>query len=335
MGVKRALITGVTGQDGSYLAELLIEKGYEVHGIIRRSSSFNTERIDHIYSDSHSQGDGPKLRLHYGDLTDSSSLRAVLDVAQPDEVYNLAAQSHVRVSFDVPEYTAEVVALGAVRMLEAIRRSGAKVKFYQASSSELFGNSPAPQSESTPFRPRSPYAAAKAHAFYATQNYREAHGMFAVNGILFNHESERRGETFVTRKITRAVGRIKFGLQKELFLGNPDARRDWGHAEDYVRAMWMMMQQPTPKDFVIGTGESHSVREFLELAFGMVRLRYQKFVRVDRRYLRPSEVDHLLADAGKARRILGWEPTVSFRDLVARMVKSDLKLAARELRAKV
>ena len=328
----RALITGITGQDGSYLAELLLAKGYEVHGIIRRSSSFNTERIDHLYRDLHDPD--AALFLHYGDLNDASSLQAILDKARPDEIYNLGAQSHVRVSFDIPEYTAEVTGLGAIRLLEAVRKLGARSKIYQASSSELYGNMPAPQSEATPFHPRSPYAAAKAYAFYVTQNYREAYGLFAVNGILFNHESERRGETFVSRKISRAVGRIRHGLQKELFLGNLEARRDWGHAADYVEAMHLMLQTPTPSDYVIGTGESHAVHEFLELAFGRVGIDWRDFVKQDPRYFRPSEVDELRADASKARRELGWVPKISFAALVARMVDHDLELAAREKRAR-
>ncbi len=331
--MKRALITGITGQDGSYLTELLLEKGYEVHGVVRRSSSFNTDRIEHLYRDPHERG--VRLRLHYGDLNDASSLQSILATTQPDEVYNLGAQSHVRVSFDIPEYTGEVTALGSIRLLEAIRKVGVGCKFYQASSSELFGKVvETPQRETTPFHPRSPYAAAKAYAFYVTQNYREAYGLFACNGLLFNHESERRGETFVTRKITRAVGRIKHGLQRELYLGNLDAKRDWGHAADYVEAMWLMLQRPEPDDYVIGTGETHSVREFLELAFGRVGLDYREFVRIDERYLRPAEVDLLLADPSKAMRDLGWKPKVTFPELVARMVDADLELAAREKRAR-
>jgi GDPmannose 4,6-dehydratase len=331
---KRALITGITGQDGSYLAELLLKKDYEVHGLIRRSSSFNTERIDHLYKDIHEPG--VSVRLHYGDLNDSSSLRMIMDEAEPHEVYNLGAQSHVRVSFDIPEYTSEVTGLGTVRLLEAIRRTGANsCRFYQASSSELYGKVvETPQRETTPFHPRSPYAVAKAYAYYMTQNYREAFGIFATNGILFNHESERRGETFVTRKITRAVGRIKHGLQREVFLGNLDAKRDWGHAEDYVEAMWLMLQQPEPDDFVVGTGETHSVREFCERAFAHAGLDWQDFVRFDERYLRPTEVDLLLADPTKAKQKLGWTPKVTFPELVKRMVESDLELAAREKRAR-
>jgi GDPmannose 4,6-dehydratase len=331
--MKRALITGITGQDGSYLAELLLDKGYEVHGVVRRSSSFNTERIDHLYRDPHERG--VRLHLHYGDLNDASSLQSIVGTVQPDEVYNLGAQSHVRVSFDIPEYTAEVTALGTIRLLEAIRKMSVHCRFYQASSSELYGKVvETPQRETTPFHPRSPYAAAKAYAFYATQNYREAYGMFASNGILFNHESERRGETFVTRKITRAVGRIKHGLQHELFLGNIEAKRDWGHAADYVDAMWRMLQQGEPDDYVVGTGETHSVREFLELSFGRAGLDWKEHVKIDARYFRPAEVDLLLSDPSKAKAGLGWEPKVTFPELVRRMVDSDLELAARELRAK-
>jgi GDPmannose 4,6-dehydratase len=331
--MKRALITGITGQDGSYLTELLLAKGYEVHGIVRRSSSFNTERIDHLYRDPHEPG--VRLHLHYGDLNDGSSLQAIISSVVPDEVYNLGAQSHVRVSFDIPEYTAEVTGLGTVRLLEAIRKVGVPCRFYQASSSELYGQTAeVPQRETTPFHPRSPYAAAKAYSFYIAQNYREAYGMFVCNGVLFNHESERRGETFVTRKITRAVGRIVHGLQQDVFLGNLEAKRDWGHAADYVEAMWLMLQQEEPDDYVVGTGETHSVKEFLELAFAHAGLDYRDYVRVDRRYFRPAEVDVLLADPSKARKKLGWEPRVTFRQLVARMVESDLDLAAREKRAR-
>jgi GDPmannose 4,6-dehydratase len=331
--VKQALITGITGQDGSYLAELLLEKGYVVHGIVRRSSSFNTERIDHLYVDPHDRD--ARLHLHYGDLNDASSLQSIIETVQPDEVYNLGAQSHVRVSFDIPEYTGEITALGAIRLLEAIRKGGSKCRFYQASSSELYGKVvETPQKETTPFHPRSPYAVAKAYAYYMTQNYREAYNMFATNGILFNHESERRGETFVTRKITRAIGRIKVGLQKDLFLGNLDAKRDWGHAADYVEAMWLMLQQDTPDDFVIGTGETHSVKEFAEKAFAHAGLDSKDFVKIDPRYFRPSEVDLLLSDPGKAKRVLGWKPKVTFEELVKRMVDNDLELAAREKRAK-
>ncbi|MBK6528743.1 MAG: GDP-mannose 4,6-dehydratase [Deltaproteobacteria bacterium] len=330
--MKRALITGITGQDGSYLTELLLEKGYEVHGVVRRSSSFNTERLDHLYRDPHERG--VNLYLHYGDLNDASSLQSIVSEVQPDEVYNLGAQSHVRVSFDIPEYTGEVTALGAIRMLEAIRKVGVQCKFYQASSSELYGKVvETPQRETTPFHPRSPYAVAKAYAFYMVQNYREAYGMFAVNGILFNHESPRRGETFVTRKITRAAGRIKLGLQKELFLGNLDSKRDWGYAPDYVDAMWRMLQADEPDDFVVGTGETHSVREFLELAFAHAGLDWQEHVKLDPRYLRPAEVDLLLADPARAKEKLGWTPTVGFRELVTMMVDADVALAAREKRA--
>ena len=330
--MKRALITGITGQDGSYLAELLLAKGYEVHGVVRRSSSFNTERIDHLYRDPHERG--VRLFLHHGDLNDASSLQSIVSEVSPDEVYNLGAQSHVRVSFDIPEYTGEVTALGTIRLLEAIRKLRIPCRYYQASSSELYGKVvETPQSETTPFHPRSPYAAAKAYAFYVTLNYREAYGMFAVNGILFNHESERRGETFVTRKITRAVGRIKHGLQREVFLGNLDAKRDWGHAADYVEAMWLMLQQAEPDDFVIGTGETHSVKEFLELAFSRAGLDWREHVKLDERYLRPAEVDLLLADPSKAKERLGWTPKVTFPELVARMVDADLEVAAREKRA--
>jgi GDPmannose 4,6-dehydratase len=327
---KRALITGITGQDGSYLTELLLAKGYEVFGIIRRSSSFNTDRIDHLYQDPHEEG--TRLRLVYGDLNDSSSLNTILRQVEPDEVYNLGAQSHVRVSFDVPEYTGEVTGLGAVRLLEAIRESGIRPpKFYQASSSELYGKVvETPQREATPFHPRSPYACAKAYAFYITVNYRESYGMFACNGILFNHESERRGETFVTRKITRAATRIKLGLQSKLYLGNLDARRDWGHARDYVEAMWLMMQADEADDYVIATGETHSIREFLGEAFGHLDLDWREHVETDPRYYRPAEVDAVAGDSSKARRELGWRPRVSFRELVRMMVESDLALAREE-----
>ncbi|HEU4711485.1 MAG TPA: GDP-mannose 4,6-dehydratase [Pyrinomonadaceae bacterium] len=326
---KRALITGITGQDGSYLAELLLEKGYEVHGIIRRSSSFNTQRIDHIYRDPHAAK--TRLFLVHGDLSDSSALNTILRQVTPDEIYNLGAQSHVRVSFDVPEYTTDVTALGTIRILEAIREVGIKPKFYQASSSEMFGKVvETPQRETTPFHPRSPYACAKVFAYYATVNYREAYDMFACNGILFNHESERRGETFVTRKITRAATRIKLGLQQKLFLGNLDAKRDWGYAKDYVEAMWLMMQAESSDDYVIATGETHSVREFCEEAFGYLDLDYNEYVEVDPWYLRPAEVDLLLGDSTKARKRLGWEPKVGFRELVRLMVDHDLILARGE-----
>ena len=326
---KRALITGITGQDGSFLAELLLEKGYEVYGLIRRSSSFNTERIDHLYKDPHEPDN--RLHLFYGDLNDSSSLNTILRNTQPHEIYNLGAQSHVRVSFDVPEYTGEVTGLGTVRILEAIRETGIKPKFYQASSSELFGLArEVPQTETTPFYPRSPYACAKAYAYHITVNYRESYGLFAANGILFNHESERRGETFVSRKITRAATRIKLGLQEKLYLGNLDARRDWGYARDYVKAMWLMLQVEQPGDYVIATGETHSVRDFLEEAFGYLDLDWKQFVEVDPKYYRPTEVDVLIGDYSKAKKELGWEPTVKFPQLVRIMVDHDLKLAEKE-----
>jgi GDPmannose 4,6-dehydratase len=326
---KRALIMGITGQDGSFLTELLLEKGYEVYGIIRRSSSFNTNRIDHLYQDPHEPG--TRLRLVYGDLNDSSSLNTLVRQIQPDEIYNLGAQSHVRVSFDVPEYTGEVTGLGTVRLLEAMREAGISPKFYQASSSELYGKVvETPQRETTPFYPRSPYACAKAYAYWITVNYRESYGMFACNGILFNHESERRGETFVSRKITRAATRIRLGLQEKLYMGNIDARRDWGYAKDYVEAMYLMMQAEVADDFVVATGETHSVREFLEKAFGRLDLDWQEYVEIDPRYFRPAEVDLLLGDPTKARTVLGWEPKVSFDELVRIMVDNDLKLARQE-----
>lgn len=326
--MKRALITGITGQDGSYLTEFLLRKGYLVYGLLRRSSSFNTARIDHVYQDPHEQN--LQLRLFYGDLNDASSLNSVLRTVQPDEIYNLGAQSHVRVSFNIPEYTAEVTALGTIRLLEAIRELELRPRFYQASSSELFGSAPAPQSETTPFAPRSPYACAKAYAHHITQCYREAYGVFAVNGILFNHESPRRGETFVTRKITRAATRIKLGLQKKLYLGNLEARRDWGYAAEYVEAMWLMLQQESPEDLVIATGETHSVRDFLQEAFGLLDLRWQDYVEVDANYLRPAEVDVLCGDMRKAKKILKWEPQVRFQELVRIMVEADLELARAE-----
>jgi GDPmannose 4,6-dehydratase len=329
--VKRALITGITGQDGSYLAELLLAKGYEVHGVIRRSSTFNTSRIDGIYQDPHEPD--VRLRLHFGDLTDGGSLLRILHAVVPDEIYHLGAQSHVRVSFDIPQYTGEVTALGTVRLLEAVRESGQSPRFYHASSSELFGNAPAPQREDTPFAPRSPYAIAKLYGHHMAINYREAYGLFAANGILFNHESPRRGETFVTRKITRAVGRIKAGTQTTLYLGNLDAKRDWGYAEDYVEAMWLMLQHARPDDFVIATGETHSVRELVELAFAEVGLDWQAHVRVDPRYFRPTEVDEQRGDADKARRELGWLPRVGFAEMVRRMVAADVALATREAAA--
>ncbi len=325
---KRALLTGITGQDGSYLSELLLEKGYEVHGIIRRTSTFNTDRIDHIYEDPHAEG--ARLFLHYGDLTDGTTLRRILEEVQPAEVYNLGAQSHVRVSFDAPEYTADSVGMGALRILEAVRdyqqRTNAEIRYYQAGSSEMYGKVlQVPQSELTPFYPRSPYACAKVFAHWQTVNYRESYNMFACNGILFNHESPRRGETFVTRKITRAVARILAGQQKKLFMGNLDAKRDWGYAKDYVRAMWLMLQQDTPDDYVVATGETHSVQEFLDLAFGYVNLDWQEYVEFDERYLRPTEVDLLIGDPAKAKKQLGWEPSVTFQELVHLMVDADLQ----------
>jgi len=321
---KKALITGITGQDGSYLTELLLGKGYEVYGVIRRASTFNTERIDHIYQDPHESG--RRMRLLYGDLNDASSLNKILRDVQPDEIYNLGAQSHVRVSFDIPEYTAEVGALGTLRLLEAIRETGLRgTRFYQASSSELFGKvQEVPQRETTPFYPRSPYGVAKLYAYWVTVNYRESYGLFACNGILFNHESERRGETFVTRKITRAAAGIKLGLQNKLYLGNLDAKRDWGHAKDFVEAMWLMLQQDEPDDYVIATGETHSVRELLDEAFGHLELDWKQFVEIDPRYFRPAEVDLLIGDASKARRKLGWEPKITFKELVRTMVDADL-----------
>lgn len=322
--MKKALITGITGQDGSYLAELLLDKGYDVYGIIRRSSSFNTHRIDHIYSN-------PRLHLVYGDLNDASSLNRLLREINPEEIYNLGAQSHVRVSFDVPEYTGEVTGMGTVRLLEAIRDVGLKCKFYQASSSELYGKvQETPQKETTPFYPRSPYAVAKLYSYWITVNYRESYNLFACNGILFNHESPRRGETFVTRKITRAATRIKMGLQKKLMLGNLDSKRDWGYAKEFVEAMWLMLQQDKPDDFVIATGETHTIREFLDEAFGHLDLDWKKFVEVDPRYFRPAEVDLLIGDAAKARRILKWEPKTKFKDLVRIMVDADMELAKEE-----
>ncbi len=321
--MRKAIITGCTGQDGSYLAEFLLAKGYEVHGFKRRSSSLNTERIDHLYRDLH-EGK-PKFIPHFADLADGSSLATLLHDIRPDEIYNLAAQSHVKVSFEIPEYTTDIVATGTLRVLEAIRRTGVNCRFYQASSSEMFGSSPPPQSETTVFHPRSPYACAKAFAHNITVNYRESYGLHASCGILFNHESPRRGETFVTRKITRAVARIKHGVQSKLYLGNLDARRDWGYAADYVKAMWLMAQQDSPDDYVVGTGEAHSVREFVELAFGYADLDWKQYVAIDPHYFRPAEVDFLLADTGKARRVLGWEPTVTFRELVHIMMEADLK----------
>ncbi len=325
---KRALITGITGQDGSYLSEFLLEQGYEVHGIIRRTSTFNTDRIDHIYEDPHKEG--VRLFLHYGDLTDGTTLRRILEDTKPTEIYNLGAQSHVRVSFDSPEYTVDTVGMGTLRLLEAIRdyqgRTGIEVRFYQAGSSEMYGLvQEVPQKETTRFYPRSPYACAKVYAHWQTVNYRESYNLFACNGILFNHESPRRGETFVTRKITRAVARIVAGNQKSLFMGNLDAKRDWGYAKDYVKAMWLMLQQDQPDDYVIATGETHSVREFLDLAFGYVNLDWQKYVEFDDRYLRPSEVELLIGDPSKAKQKLGWKASVTFEQLVAIMVEADLK----------
>ena len=328
---KTALITGITGQDGSYLTEFLLEQGYEVHGIKRRASLFNTQRIDHVYADPHV--DDSKLMLHHGDLTDTSNLTRIIAEVRPDEIYNLGAQSHVAVSFESPEYTADVDATGALRLLEAIRFLGLenKTRYYQASSSELYGLvQETPQTETTPFYPRSPYAVAKLYAYWITVNYREAYGLYACNGILFNHESPRRGETFVTRKITRALGRIAEGLQEKLYLGNLDARRDWGFAGDYVDAMWRMLQQDKPDDYVVATGESYSVRDFLEAAFGHAGLNWESHVEFDPRYLRPAEVDHLEGDATKARELLGWEPKTSFKELVAMMVDHDRELARRE-----
>lgn len=331
---KRALITGITGQDGSYLSEFLLSKGYEVHGIIRRSSTFNTDRIDHIYVDPHSQD--VRLFLHYGDLTDGTTLRRVLEEVQPVEVYNLGAQSHVRVSFDSPEYTVDTVAMGTLRLLEAIRdyqqRTGIEVRFYQAGSSEMFGKvQEVPQKETTPFYPRSPYSCAKVYAHWQTINYRESYKLFACNGILFNHESPRRGETFVTRKITRAVARIVANKQKKLYLGNLDAKRDWGYAKDYVRAMWMMLQQDQPDDYVIATNETHSIREFLDLAFNYVNLNWHDYVEFDKRYLRPAEVDLLIGDSTKAQQKLGWQPSVTFKELVELMVDADIKALERQV----
>ncbi|MFT5466264.1 MAG: GDPmannose 4,6-dehydratase [Verrucomicrobiales bacterium] len=329
--MKRALITGITGQDGSYLAEFLLSKGYEVHGIIRRSSSFNTGRIDHIYQDPHV--DDQRLVLHFGDLTDSSALAKLLYNLAPDEIYNLGAQSHVKVSFDVPESTGDIVGLGTQRILESIRETGLvdKVRFYQASSSEMFGKvQEVPQKETTPFWPRSPYACAKVYAHWLTVNYRESYNLHASSGILFNHESPRRGETFVTRKITRAVGRIKAGLQDALYLGNLDAKRDWGYAKEYVEMMWLMLQEDKPDDFVVATGETHSVQEFCQVAFAAADLDWQEFVKIDPRYLRPAEVDLLIGDAAKAKKQLGWEPNVRFNELVQIMVDHDLQLAREE-----
>lgn len=319
----KALITGITGQDGSYLAEFLLQKGYEVHGIIRRASTFNTERIDHIYKDPHAEK--TKLFLHYGDLSDAGQLTHLIYNVQPDEIYNLAAQSHVRVSFDLPEYTGDISGLGTTRLLEAIRKSGIKTKFYQASSSEMFGSSPPPQDENTLFRPRSPYAAAKVYSYWMTVNYREAYDIFACNGILFNHESPRRRETFVTRKITMALAKIKLGIQDRLFLGNLEAKRDWGYAKDYVEAMWLMLQKDSPDDYVIATGETHSVKEFLDEAFSYAGLDWHDHVEIDPRYFRPTEVDVLIGNSSKAQQELGWKPKVMFKELVKLMVDADLE----------
>jgi GDPmannose 4,6-dehydratase len=327
--MKKALITGITGQDGSYLAELLLQKGYEVHGIIRRASTFNTARIDHLYADPHVNG--VSFFLHYGDLSDSTNLIRLLYRLQPDEIYHLAAQSHVRVSFDIPEYTGDITALGTVRILEALRETGIKAKFYQASSSEMFGMvRETPQKETTPFYPRSPYGCSKVYAYWITVNYRESYDMFACNGILFNHESPRRGETFVTRKITRGVARIKAGLESSLYLGNLDAKRDWGYAKEYVEAMWRMLQQERPEDFVIATGETHTVREFLEEAFAHAGLDWKPYVKIDDRYFRPAEVDLLIGDASKAHTKLDWKPKTTFKELVHLMVDADMELVRNE-----
>ena len=327
--MKTAFVTGVTGQDGSYLAELLLKKGYEVHGPIRRASSFNTARLDPIYKDPHESG--VRFRMHYGDLSDSGSLVNLVRELEPDEIYHLGAQSHVKVSFDIPEYTADTTGMGTVRMLEAIRSSGVNTRFYQAGSSEMFGQTPPPQNEKTPFYPRSPYGASKVFAHWITLNYREAHGLIASNGILFNHESPRRGETFVTRKITRAVARIKAGLQDKLYLGNLDAKRDWGYAPEYVEAMWLILQQDAPDDYVIATGDAHTPREFAELAFDHVGLDWERYVAIDPRYFRPAEVDYLLGDPSKAKQELGWEPRTSFSDLVRLMVDADVALLEDEM----
>ena len=327
---KKALITGITGQDGSYLTEFLLAKDYEVYGVVRRASSFNTGRIDHLYKDPHEMG--VHLKLIYGDLADASSISRIVRDVDPDEIYNLGAQSHVRVSFDVPEYTGEITGMGTTRILEAIRETDSKAKFYQASSSELYGKvQETPQTEKTPFYPRSPYAAAKIYSYWMTVNYREAYKMFACNGILFNHESPRRGETFVTRKITMALARIKHGLQDKLFLGNIDAKRDWGFAGDYVEAMWLMLQQQKPDDFVIATGETHSVKEFLTAAFERAELDWKKYVAIDKRYFRPTEVELLLGDATKAKKVLKWKPKVGFKQLVNMMVDADMALEEKEV----
>jgi len=330
---KKVLITGITGQDGSYLAELLLSKGYEVHGIIRRASTFNTSRLEHLYTDPHTRE--AALKLHYGDLSDASALARLIGRITPDEIYNLAAQSHVRVSFDSPEYTTDITATGAVRLLEAIRETGIKPRFYQASSSEMFGKAQEiPQRETTPFYPRSPYGCAKVYAYWITVNYRESYGLFACNGILFNHESPRRGETFVTRKITRAIAHIVTGLQDKLYLGNLDAKRDWGYAREYVEAMWLMLQQAKPDDYVVATGETHSVREFLEAAFAHAGLDWRKHVEIDSNYYRPTEVDLLVGDASKAKKQLGWEPKTKFNDLVKLMVDADMQMVKDHLAGK-
>ncbi len=327
---RKALITGITGQDGSYLAEFLLKKNYEVYGVIRRSSSLNTDRIDHLYQDPHEKN--VRLRLVYGDLNDASSLNRILKTIKPDEIYNLGAQSHVKVSFEIPEYTAEITAIGTTRLLESIRDSGIKTRFYQASSSEMFGKvAETPQKETTPFYPRSPYAAAKVYAYWMTVNYREAYGLFTCNGILFNHESPRRGETFVTRKITMALARIKHGLQEKLYLGNLDAKRDWGFAGDYVEAMWLMLQQEEPDDYVIAMGETHSVREFLEEAFEYAGLNWKKYVEIDQRYFRPTEVDFLQGDSSNARKKLKWRPKVNFHQLIPMMVDADMELVRKRV----
>ena len=329
---KKALITGITGQDGSYLAELLLSKGYEVHGIIRRASTFNTSRIEHIYTDPHLK---TALRLHYGDLSDASALARLLERVKPDEIYNLAAQSHVRVSFDCPEYTTDITATGAVRLLEAIRETGIKPKFYQASSSEMFGKvAEIPQRETTPFYPRSPYGCSKVYAYWITVNYRESYGIFACNGILFNHESPRRGETFVTRKITRAIAHIQAGLQDKLFLGNLDAKRDWGYAKEYVEAMWLMLQQDRPDDYVVATNETHSVREFLDVAFSHAGLDWRQHVAIDENYFRPAEVDLLIGDYSKAKQKLGWQPKTTFNALARLMVDADIQMVKDHLAGK-
>ena len=322
--VERALITGITGQDGSYLAELLLGRGYEVHGLIRKASTFNTCRIEHLFADPHEPG--ARMFLHYGDLSDGNQLTHLIYGVQPDEIYHLGAQSHVRVSFDMPEYTGDITGLGTTRILEAVRRSGVKAKFYQAASSEMFGNATPPQNEDSPFRPRSPYAAAKVYAYSMTSNYREAYNLFACNGVLFNHESPRRGETFVTRKVSRAISDIMAGKQQLLFLGNLNAKRDWGYAPEYVEAMWLMLQQDEPRDYVVGTGECHSVKEFVEEAFGYAGLDWEQYVRIDPRYFRPTDVQLLVADASRARRDLRWNPKVTFRELVWMMVDADMAI---------